>query len=308
MSPVPAWLARWEVTGTWAEHIAWGSRGGVDWGAPPGTPIRAASDGVVSYRVMSDGSSVARVTRPDGTATEMLHGIPRGASGRSVRRDEIIATSDGREGHWGAGNSTGSGHIHGHDLDKQGNRVPPFSTIPSGGGAGGGGATTNNSEEEIMRGRSVSSGTWYIIPELAPPTAITTGKAGSKNHKRALAYNMALGSGFPEMSSEAIRSLLDDNAARRSAFFAESAAAAGLDDSAVAAGIARIEAEIAELKAGEPEGEVDTAELAALIRQGLAAEVASELADDLEAMVATLQSTIPASTLTLLAQKLVSTP
>lgn len=274
MTSVPWWLARWGVTGTWAQHIAWGSKGGVDYGAPRGTLILAASDGVVTYRLLSDGSSVARVTRSDGTATEMLHGVPRGVK-RTVKKNDVIATSDGRKGAWGAGNATGSGHIHAHDVDRFGNRRPPFSTITSGGGFAGGGVTPiNDSDEEtLMRARSKSSGTWYIIPELAPVTAITAGASGSANHDRALAYNATFGSGFPDLTSEQIQVLLEDNATRRKGFFAEQGAAAGLDAAAIGAGLARIEAELEEIKAQEA---ADAATYAAA--------VGVELADDFAAV------------------------
>jgi hypothetical protein len=129
MSGTPAWLARFPVSrgGSWAAHRARGSLGGVDWAAPAGTRIKSPSAGVVSYRVMRDGSSVAKVKRDDGTATEFLHGRPLGGP-RRVELDEDIAISDGRPGTPGAGPSTGA-HIHAHDLTAAGVRVPPFSTI-----------------------------------------------------------------------------------------------------------------------------------------------------------------------------------
>jgi hypothetical protein len=277
MTDVPWWLARWGVTGTWAQHIAWGSKGGVDFGAPRGTLILAASDGVVDYRVLSDGSSVARVRRPDGTATEMLHGFPRGVK-RAVKKNDVIATSDGRRGAWGAGKSSGA-HIHAHDVDRFGNRRPPFSTISSGGGFAGGGITpiSNSDEETLMRARSKSSGTWYIIPELAPVTAITAGASGTANHNRALAYNATFGTGFPDLTSEQIQVLLEDNATRRKGFFAEQGAAAGLDAAAIRAGLARIGAELEEIKAQEAAG---AAEVAAVVE--------AELADDFAAVHANI--------------------
>lgn len=125
----PEWLDKWVITGTWQQHRARGSAGGIDYGAPRGTPIYAPSDGDVDYRRLGDGSSVARVRRPDGTATEFLHGVPHGEA-RPVRAGDLIATSDGRRGVWGAGPSTGP-HIHVHDVDDDGQRVYPFSTITS---------------------------------------------------------------------------------------------------------------------------------------------------------------------------------
>lgn len=129
-----------------------------------------------------------------------------------------------------------------------------------------------------MRARSASSGTWYIIPELAPITAITTGASGSAKHKRALAYNAAFrGVGFPVLASEQIQVLLEDNADRRKRFFAEQGAAAGLDADAISAGIARIEAELEEITAREA---ADAATYAAA--------VGAELADDFAAVNANI--------------------
>lgn len=125
---VPAWLSKFPITGTWADHIARGSKGGIDWGAPAGTVIRSPSAGVVTYRTFADGSSVARVERPDRTATEFLHGRPILDSGEKVVPSQPIALSDGRPGQPGAGPSTGA-HIHAHDVTAAGVRVPPFSTI-----------------------------------------------------------------------------------------------------------------------------------------------------------------------------------
>lgn len=130
MGAVPAWLAKFRVTDDWADHRARGSLGGVDWAAPAGTPIYAPSDGVVDYRLFADGSSVIRVKRSDGTATEFLHGHLIGKSKRLVSNLTLIGKSDGRRGQPGAGPSTGA-HIHAHDVAKSGVRVPPFSTIPN---------------------------------------------------------------------------------------------------------------------------------------------------------------------------------
>lgn len=142
MSNIPWWLARFGISmpsGSWDAHIARGSAGGVDFAAPAGTLILApAGGGVVTYRTLSDGSSVARVERDDGTATEFLHGQPVGDGGREVDEDDEIALSDGRRGAVGAGGSTGA-HIHVHDTDVRLRRVYPYSTVPSlGGGSSGG--------------------------------------------------------------------------------------------------------------------------------------------------------------------------
>lgn len=150
MSGIPAWLAKWRVTGTWAAHIRRGSAGGVDFGAPAGTDILSPSAGVVSFRYFPDDSSVIRVTRPDGTATEFLHGHKVGRFPRVVRSGDHIGESDGRPGRDGAGPSNGA-HIHVHDVTAAGSRVYPFSTIASSPAGGGASPIDTDEEDEDMK-------------------------------------------------------------------------------------------------------------------------------------------------------------
>jgi len=124
---IPDWLSIYRITGTWEEHRARGSAGGIDWGTPAGTPIYAPSDGEIDFRFFGDGSSVLRIKRADGTATEFLHGTMSG-SPRAVVKDELIGYSDGRPGTTGSGPSDGE-HLHVHDVTAEGVRVPPFTTI-----------------------------------------------------------------------------------------------------------------------------------------------------------------------------------
>ena len=124
---IPDWLSGFRITGTWDEHRANGSPGGIDWGTPVGTVIYAPSEGVVDFRYFGDGSSVIRVKRPDGTATEFLHGHLTADPGPVTYR-QPIGVSDGRPGTDGAGPSDGA-HLHAHDVTASGVRVPPFTTI-----------------------------------------------------------------------------------------------------------------------------------------------------------------------------------
>ena len=82
---IPDWLSGYRITGTWDEHIARGSTGGVDFGMPVGTPVYALTDCKVTFFYYGDGSSVIRQTRADGSKTEFLHGhlvgSPRTARG-----------------------------------------------------------------------------------------------------------------------------------------------------------------------------------------------------------------------------------
>lgn len=128
---IPEWLSGYRITGTWEQHIAQGSTGGVDFGTPVGTPIYAPpGGGYVDYREFGDGSSVIRVKRPDGSATEYLHGHLVGRPREVIGSVEVIGTTDGRRGAPGAGPSDGP-HLHVHDVTPAGVRVRPFTTISS---------------------------------------------------------------------------------------------------------------------------------------------------------------------------------
>lgn len=128
MSSIPAWLTRYPVTSTWADHLARGSKGGVDYGTPVRTPVLAPPrGGIIRWFHLSDGSSVIRVDRGDGTATDFLHGHLTVAEGAKVQHMQQIGVTDGRKGTPGAGTSTGA-HLHVHDISG-GQRRPPYSTI-----------------------------------------------------------------------------------------------------------------------------------------------------------------------------------
>lgn len=150
---IPDWLSGYRITGTWDEHIARGSTGGVDFGTPVGTPIYAPSAGALSFFYFGDGSSVIRVTRADGSKTNFLHGRFAGDP-RAVVEGELIGYTDGRPGTLGAGPSDG-GHLHVHDDTATGKRVPPFSTISSTATASALGTTTitetNPLEDDMTR-------------------------------------------------------------------------------------------------------------------------------------------------------------
>lgn len=134
MGAVPAWLAKYRVTASWAAHRNRNppSLGGVDWAMPVGTPLYAPSAGVVSF-LPNNGTGGHTVTtrRKDGTRTQYMH-LSRfaGTAGRAVAEGDLIGYSGGAKGAPGAGSSDGP-HMHGHDIDASGTRVPPFSTIPN---------------------------------------------------------------------------------------------------------------------------------------------------------------------------------
>lgn len=183
---VPAWLAQYRVTDDWAAHRARGSLGGVDWAAPAGTPIFAPSDGIVDYRLFPDGSSVIRVKRSDGTATEFLHGHLVGENRRLVTNMTRIGTSDGRRGQPGAGPSTGA-HIHAHDVSKSGVRVPPFSTIGSLGPAGSGTTPPRKDNSTMLYYKLGSTPTLYALAGSSPGTPANWRETTDQNFANQLA-------------------------------------------------------------------------------------------------------------------------
>ncbi len=168
MSAIPQWLARFGISpgGTWADHIARGSRGGVDFPAPVGTPIRAPrGGGRLTFHMLGDGSSVARVTRPDGTCTEFLHHTNRNGVARDVVENEVMALSGGIPGTWGAGTTHGP-HIHVHDKTTGAalTRVYPYSTVPDGGSGGGGIPIANPKDEDMFRLVHIDGSAYMVGP------------------------------------------------------------------------------------------------------------------------------------------------
>jgi len=108
------------ITQTFAEHVRQGLpgyNGGIDWGVPTGTPVKAAQDGQV-VRVGRDDTGYGihvRVRHADGYLTIYGHMLDFAVvPGQTVEAGDIIGHSDN------TGNSTGS-HLH---FELRRNNVP----------------------------------------------------------------------------------------------------------------------------------------------------------------------------------------
>ena len=121
-------LAKYPITDGWAAHIARGSRGGVDFACPVGTPIPAPCDGIIS-NMANNGSAGHTVTlqHADGSKDQFMH-LSRFVKEGRVKQGDIIGYSGGKKGAPGAGSSTGP-HIHWHYILKTGKRVNPLEYV-----------------------------------------------------------------------------------------------------------------------------------------------------------------------------------
>jgi murein DD-endopeptidase len=119
-------LAKFRISDGWAQHIARGSAGGIDYVAPKGTPIPAPCDGTLSNQAGNgSGGNIATFTHNQNRAwqDQFLH-LSRFAKPGNYKQGEIIGWSGGVPGDPGAGSSTGA-HIHWHLLIS-GTRVNPL--------------------------------------------------------------------------------------------------------------------------------------------------------------------------------------
>lgn len=196
----PDWLKNWRISATWAQHLAWGSLGGIDWATPYGTRILAPSAGTLRFTILGDGSSDVSVTRPDGTSTHFLHARVEGSSGDAVKLNQDIGYTDGRRGVYGAGPSTGP-HVHVHDYTANGVRVPPFSTIGSSVAGGGTEIASKRKESDMPKVIKRTTGTaeWSLVHyTLQGPSDLERGYLVTSNVERAKwwarFYGLGLGS------------------------------------------------------------------------------------------------------------------
>ncbi len=148
---IPDWLSRFTVAGTWSQHIARGSVGGIDWAMPVGIPLQAPpGGGSLTFQPFNGtGGHTATIRRSDGSRTQYMHLSAFTGAPRTVVEGEIVGLSGGQVGAPGAGSSTGP-HLHAHDITPAGVRVPPFSTVPLSTAALAGTEKFPNQEEEEM--------------------------------------------------------------------------------------------------------------------------------------------------------------
>lgn len=121
-------FTNYPVSDDWAEHISRGSLGGVDYVMPNGTPLPSMRAGkLTNIPLNGTGGNTAvvtsPVTSPDGSKTVYMH-LSKFTTPRTVTVGEIIGYSGGILGASGAGSSTAP-HLHVHDIDVNGKRIPP---------------------------------------------------------------------------------------------------------------------------------------------------------------------------------------
>lgn len=187
---------------------------GTDYASSYGTPVYAPADGTVAWIHNSySGASGKRVliNTNDGRSHDLMH----------LDRIEVIAGQKVKKGKSVIGYSGASGygdpyyygpHCHVSQFNKP-NGAPgsdPTVDFEKYVGADPAPAPPKLEDDDMYRAKSTKTGTWYVIGELSV-TQIESGAKGSANWNRAVAYNDALdGKSFPEMSSDAIKSLLSD--------------------------------------------------------------------------------------------------
>jgi len=122
-------LAQYPISDDWNDHIARGSRGGIDYAVRTNTPIPAPIDGRLENRPMTDGyGNYIRFHHGNGFIDEYLHLRDGGFVAEGYyKQGQIIGYSGS------TGNSTGP-HIHWHLIDPSGRRVDPLDYVDGGSG------------------------------------------------------------------------------------------------------------------------------------------------------------------------------
>lgn len=131
------------ISDGWAEHLARGSAGGIDYAVGVGTPIKAPTDGRIA-NTPNNGSGGHTVTlyHANGYRTQFMH-LSRFVGEGNVSQGSVIGYTGGAAGSDGAGSSTGP-HCHTHLITSGGTRVNPLNYVGqdfggsvSGGSSGG---------------------------------------------------------------------------------------------------------------------------------------------------------------------------
>ncbi|MEV0650816.1 M23 family metallopeptidase [Phytomonospora sp. NPDC050363] len=123
------------VSDGWAEHIARGSLGGIDYVMSVGTRLPAAGGGVVTNIPFNGtGGHTVSIQHDDGYRTQYMH-LSQFllGNGARVNAGDVVGLSGGAAGAPGSGSSTGP-HCHWHMINPSGVRVNPLDYISDGGG------------------------------------------------------------------------------------------------------------------------------------------------------------------------------
>ncbi|OLR95032.1 peptidoglycan DD-metalloendopeptidase family protein [Actinokineospora bangkokensis] len=123
------------ITGTWAQHIARGSLGGIDYGVAVGTRLPAPGAGrVTNTPDNGTGGHTVTITHANGYKTQFMHLSQFSlANGATVAQGGTVGLSGGAAGAPGSGNSTGP-HVHWHMINPAGTRINPLDYLGSGSG------------------------------------------------------------------------------------------------------------------------------------------------------------------------------
>ncbi|MFM7008786.1 MAG: peptidoglycan DD-metalloendopeptidase family protein [Betaproteobacteria bacterium] len=123
------------MEGSWAEHRARGSLGGIDWAVGVGSKIIAPTNGRVE-NIPNNGTGGNTVTfwhedggLGKGWRDQFMH-LSKFVKPGHYKAGDVIGYSGGAKGAPGSGSSTGP-HIHWHLIDPKGRRVPPYDHFTS---------------------------------------------------------------------------------------------------------------------------------------------------------------------------------
>jgi len=120
------------ISDGWAEHIARGSLGGIDYAMPVGTRLPAAGGGVVTNTPYNGtGGHTVTIRHDNGYRTQYMH-LSQFLLGDGTRvgMGDVVGLSGGAAGAPGSGSSTGP-HLHWHMIDPNGARINPLAFLES---------------------------------------------------------------------------------------------------------------------------------------------------------------------------------
>lgn len=123
-------FAEYKVSDTFAGHKKRGSPGGVDFGAPTGSPIVAPAGGAVVVRPNAGAmGNAVFIYHMSGYRSEFYHLSKfKVGTGDNIKAGTVVGLSGGAKGSPGAGSSTGA-HIHWSVIDPSGKQVDPLTVL-----------------------------------------------------------------------------------------------------------------------------------------------------------------------------------
>ncbi|MEV5764752.1 peptidoglycan DD-metalloendopeptidase family protein [Micromonospora sp. NPDC052213] len=144
-------FAGYPITGTWQDHLDYGSLGGIDFGMGVGTALPACGAGTIqNIPYNGTGGHTVTIHHADGYRSQYMH-LSQFllANGTAVGAGTIVGRSGGAVGAPGSGSSTGP-HLHWHMINPSGVRINPLTYI--GQNPGGGGLPKTTTEQDGIPG------------------------------------------------------------------------------------------------------------------------------------------------------------